>query len=417
MRARKLLSWLVLAVAVTSCGGGAGVEVAAPAPRQFAAADYAGLVQDLYVAYFGRPADSAGLAFWSGALTAAGAPTDLASLVAAYGTNPGVKTVIDSFGASPESLVLYDTGNVAIVSGIYLNLFNRNPEEAGFAFWVDALNSKRMTPMQAAITIAAGAVGSDSQSVLAKTGASIQFTSSLTTREQASTYSGTTIALAMRIALVAVGSSSDVSAAGRSLIHTLASYSCQAFPGECTPGFTASISGTVTGLTRGTLLLNNAGTETIAVSSNGNFLFAKQAAEGNAFNVTVVGEPSGLNCVVANGIGTIVHDTTGGSNVNVACSEGASAFTRFNLGITVSGLSPGNSVTFVNNGLDTLTVSEDGLFVFPKAYVTTAVYSGRVGGYEVAVKTQPVNQSCTVNNGSGAQTGANNFVNLLVSCQ
>lgn len=180
----------------------------------------------------------------------------------------------------------------------------------------------------------------------------------------------------------------------------------------------ASISGTVSGLPGGTLLLNNAGTETIAVSANGGFSFAKPVPEGNAYNVTLVGEPTGENCVVANGRGTVAHDVDSVSNVSVSCSSGVGTpWTTFVVGATVSGLSSGNSVTLMNNGSDTLTASDTGLFLFPPQ-VTAAVYSGRTGGYEVTIKTQPSNQSCSVSNGSGAETsGAINFVNVLVSCK
>lgn len=184
----------------------------------------------------------------------------------------------------------------------------------------------------------------------------------------------------------------------------------------------ASISGTVSGLPRSTLLLNNSGTETIAVTADGSFSFTKRVTEGNAYNVTVLGQPLRTSCVVANGKGTVAHDVDSVSNVSVTCISGdliAITFTYFNVGVTVSGLLPGNSVTLMNNGNETLTASENGLFVFPIQYAMEFFSSGRAGGYEVTVKTQPANQSCTVSNGSGAVTSPlqDNFVNILVSCK
>ena len=182
----------------------------------------------------------------------------------------------------------------------------------------------------------------------------------------------------------------------------------------------ASVGGTVNGFSSGlTLLLNNSGTETIAVTDNGSFSFAKRVTEGNAYNVTVLGQPSGTSCEVANGTGTIAHGMDSVSNVSITCSSVATTFIRFNVGVTVSGLLPGNLVTLMNNGNETLTASDNGLFVFPSEYVTAATYSGQAGGYEVTVKTGPANQSCTVSNGTGAVTPPvqNNFVNILVSCK
>lgn len=180
----------------------------------------------------------------------------------------------------------------------------------------------------------------------------------------------------------------------------------------------ASISGAASGLPSGTLLLSNAGTETIAVAANGGFSFAKRVAEGSAYDVTIVGQPNMTSCAVANGKGTVAHDVDSVSNVSVTCTSAVGTpYTTFNVGATVSGLLAGNSVALMNNGADTVTASDNGLFLFP-AQVTATVYSGRAGGYEVSVKTQPSNQSCTVSNGSGAVTaGANNFVDVLVSCK
>jgi hypothetical protein len=181
---------------------------------------------------------------------------------------------------------------------------------------------------------------------------------------------------------------------------------------------TATISGTVAGFPGGTLLLGNSGVETIAVTANGGFAFAKPLSEGSPYHVTVLGQPSGTNCQVGNGAGTIAPGTSSISNVSVTCSEVAMTFIRFNVGVTVSGLFPGNSVTLMNDGTDTLTAADNGLFVFPSDYFTEALYEGRAGGYDVTVKGQPSNQSCTVADGSGVLTAAqNNFVDIAVSCQ
>ncbi len=199
------------------------------------------------------------------------------------------------------------------------------------------------------------------------------------------------------------------------LLGCLALSACGGGSSASTAVTGASISGTVSGLPGGTLLLQNAETETIAVTANGGFSFAKRVTEGNAFNVTVLGQPLRTNCEVANGKGTVAHDVDSVSNVSVTCISSdliAITFIRFRVGVTVSGLLPGNSVTFMNNGDETLTASENGLFVFPNEYITAA---GRGDRYEVTVQTGPANQSCTVSNGTGA--AQDNFVNILVSCK
>src|SRR5581483_11813841 len=74
------------------------------------ASDYEEVVQQLYVSYFGRPADPGGLANFEAQLLAAGAPTDIELLVQAYSNNPAVQTLIDAFGTSAESQPLYGNG-------------------------------------------------------------------------------------------------------------------------------------------------------------------------------------------------------------------------------------------------------------------------------------------------------------------
>jgi hypothetical protein len=185
-----------------------------------------------------------------------------------------------------------------------------------------------------------------------------------------------------------------------------------------TPRTSATIGGTLTGFPGGTLLLGNSGVEAIAVTANGSFSFSKPVGENNPYAVTVLGQPSGTECTVTNGTGTVAHNVAAVSNVSITCSDVAFAFIRFNVGVTVSGLATGNSVTLMNNGNETVTASENGLFVFPVAYVTAAVYSGRGGGYEVTVKSGPANQTCSVTGGSGAVTAPvrSNFINVVVLC-
>ncbi len=113
------------------------------------AASYDTVVQDLYVAYFGRPADYFGLQNFAAALQAAdpaGALTTLPALEAAYGTNAAVTALINSFGTSAESVGLYGVVNSATTALLffaqrnsYNNLFNRNADVAGLNFRVNGI--------------------------------------------------------------------------------------------------------------------------------------------------------------------------------------------------------------------------------------------------------------------------------------
>jgi hypothetical protein len=146
------------------------------------ASSYATVVQELYVAYFGRPADYFGLQNFETALSAANAPTDLIGLTGAYTTNPAVKSLIDSFGSSAESNALYGGSTLQFINGIYQNLFNRAPELGGLLYWTAAIDSGSVSHGNAALAIAAAAAAStsaDAQTITNKVTVASNFTTDL----------------------------------------------------------------------------------------------------------------------------------------------------------------------------------------------------------------------------------------------
>jgi hypothetical protein len=181
---------------------------------------YSTAVQELYISYFGRPADFNGLQNFEATLAAANAPTDLIGLNAAYATNPTVKALIDSFGTSAESVNLYgaisnNSNASAFVTAVFENLFNRAPAAAGLTFWVNALTSGSLAPGNAALSIAAGALDNhtsqgniDAAAVANKVTVASEFTQDLTTPAAINSYSGS-VAASMARALIAGTSSSS----------------------------------------------------------------------------------------------------------------------------------------------------------------------------------------------------------------
>ena len=63
------------------------------------------------------------------------------------------------------------------------------------------------------------------------------------------------------------------------------------------------------------------------------------------------------------------------------------------IGGTLSGLTTGSTVTLVDNGTDTLTLSADGTFTFADTIADS-------GAYNVSVQTQPTGETCIVVDGS-----------------
>ncbi len=132
------------------------------------------------------------------------------------------------------------------------------------------------------------------------------------------------------------------------------------------------------------LLLNGAHRQSLG--ANGSFVFPA-LADATSYNVTIGAQPSGQTCTVSNGSGTLAGGNV--SNVQVSCVAN-----KYSVGGLLSGLASGKTVVITNNGGDDLSLTADGAFTFG-----TQVDSG--GGYSIAVKTQPVGETCTVTNGAG----------------
>ncbi|MGH8765187.1 MAG: DUF4214 domain-containing protein [Burkholderiales bacterium] len=95
-------------------------------------ADMRTQVQQLYAAYFGRPADASGLASWVQLLDAG---QSMASVAQQMFQTPAAQAAFPQFGTSEE-----------IVAKIYTNLFGRQADTQGLAFWTAKLNAPGATP-------------------------------------------------------------------------------------------------------------------------------------------------------------------------------------------------------------------------------------------------------------------------------
>jgi len=159
-----------------------------------AAATYYNQVQEIYVAYYGRPADPAGLQYWAGKLDAIGG---------------NLTTIIKAFGDSTESTALYaGASNSAIVTAIYQQLFNRAPDSAGLAFYTGELTAGRMTGSSIALNVADGAVSTDATYLANKITVANAFTDALTVDPSAAlAYDGTTAITAARSLITGVTTS------------------------------------------------------------------------------------------------------------------------------------------------------------------------------------------------------------------
>jgi hypothetical protein len=158
-----------------------------------AAATYFDQVQQLYIAYFGRPADPVGQAYWA------------AQIDAAKGS---IAAVIAGFSASTESTALFGgSTSTQKVTAIYQNAFGRLPEAAGLAYWVAQLESGKVTQAQASWTIQQSAGVGDATAVANKLAAAKAFTAQIDTAAELSGYSGAVPAASARSFLTQVDAS------------------------------------------------------------------------------------------------------------------------------------------------------------------------------------------------------------------
>lgn len=163
---------------------------------------YTEQIQKLYVAYFNRPADYEGLAFWEKVLVA----------------NKGDLTVVSrAFAASPEYKDQV-TGKsfFQIVNQIYNNLFNRDADTTGLTFWADRLREGTFTVDQIVKIIADNASDTeakDKTTYANKVAAATAFTAELNTASEIIGYSGNNANNAAKVWLSTIGTAESLSAA------------------------------------------------------------------------------------------------------------------------------------------------------------------------------------------------------------
>jgi S-layer protein len=140
-------------------------------------ATYTEALQKLYVAYFTRPADVRGLAYWEAIVEAAGGNTAAVSA---------------AFAASAEYKATYaNMSNLQIVNKVYNNLFGHDADLPGLNYWVDLLDAKAITIDNVVKAIAEGALTTDLTAYNNKVTAATQFTTAMDTTAEVLAYETT----------------------------------------------------------------------------------------------------------------------------------------------------------------------------------------------------------------------------------
>ena len=131
-------------------------------------------VQQLYVAYFGRPADPAGLEYWVNTL------------------GSGAATLADisrSFAAAEEYRDNYShMDSRTVVTKIYDHVFGREAEAVGIDYWADLIDRGVIAIDDAVKEISGAAVGTDALVFNGKAAAATVFTLRLDTPNEVAAY-------------------------------------------------------------------------------------------------------------------------------------------------------------------------------------------------------------------------------------
>lgn len=166
-----------------------------------------------------------------------------------------------------------------------------------------------------------------------------------------------------------------------------------------------SISASVSGLTASGLVLQYNGSGSIPVPSGATTVpITDIAADGSSYAVTILTQPSGLACSVANGTGTANSDV---HNIVVSCSVPRT------VGGTLSGYTGAGLVLRLNGqagaAYNVSPASGDTSFTFAAGLATG-------GTYTVGVAAQPAPaQRCSVAGGSGT-VGSQDVTSVAVTC-
>lgn len=177
-----------------------------------------------------------------------------------------------------------------------------------------------------------------------------------------------------------------------------------------------TVGGSVSGVPSGTALLltNNGGDIIMAGAGSNSFTFDSKVKVGSQYNVGLFVQPTGLYCTIANAQGVIDHYADPVTNVAVSCQSAPVAMTLYNVGVNVSGLTAGNSLTLLLYGSDALTINANGLAVFSQPLAKQQVLPP---GPAVTVGKNPSGQNCTVGTNPITPATITNFVEMAVTCK
>ena len=278
---------------------------------------YTSQIQQLYVAYFGRPADADGLAFWElQAANSGGSASTFAAISASFATSA-------EYLATYAGLTAYQK-----IDAVYTNLLHRTADDIGRAYWGDKLALGALTIDNFVTEILKSALqgpnAADKATVQSKIDASVAFTAALVTPEQKSAYTGSA-ANASEVAWLAgiYDATTEAAAIAPATLNTTIANLVSLH--DTYPLTSVPYTGPAHNVFLAPLVSNGAGSSIVNSLQNGDIL------TGRGVNPTLTATLGAYDVLGLSGVGNSVQPTLNGIqtinvNFNGSFSAGSGAF-------------------------------------------------------------------------------------------
>src|SRR5512139_3567951 len=167
------------------------------------------------------------------------------------------------------------------------------------------------------------------------------------------------------------------------------------------------VGGTLSGLASGaTVAIQDNGTDTLVLSSNGTFTFATPIANGSTYSVTVLNNPTRQSCTVSNGSGTVSGSNI--TNVAVSCSLLSDVNIYYSVGQNTSDHKTGSPTVTISGTTMTFSIAQTA----PNMGVGDAVSYGSNVCY-INGRTSSTVWSCIAARGGAPAPATNAAVNSI----
>lgn len=370
---------------------------------------YTDTIQQMYVAYFNRPADVSGLANWE-----------------AYAngkTLAAVKTAISAeFAKSAEYTIVFQGLTTSqIVTKVYQNLLGRDPDAPGLTTWINHLADGSSTVSSLVTDIIRDAGAGDVDTLANKLSAAKSFTAALDTVAEINAYSGAaanliaatwlgtvgqtaaslttaTAALTTTVANVVTGTTS---AAGAAFTLTTGVDSITGDSGNNTistsNGRTDGVATAASSFSAADSINGGTGTDTLALTFEGDFA-ANTDITLPAATITDVEVITVRNLMTVDGTGdTLTFDAANATGETVVASDRSTAAVAF------TNVASGTTARIIGNG------SATGNLGVTYAAATTAVALDVTGGTSTSTFTNSTVTTATTASITSSGTTANSL--------